>query len=469
MLNTTSLSLLFSFLVCTLFGQVEEDPLLFFKQLPARTTQSIATAGALSSLGKDLNCFHSNPAGLALYDGWDLELRTGFWASKKNFSPVIGAGVAITTNSSKNWVLGLGLNMHSSTAETRSYSVSEVSVGSQLEEFVEQANRDASLDPLRAALAEEAALIQQTAHEYISGISNAEPIYRQKEQRIKQVLGGFDSYLGAAIKYKNKLSIGLSLEGVVRELKQTKHYQEKELSDTSWLRKLAFTEFHNRLGSGINFKLGGIYQISPQFSFGFRLGSPGFMKLEDSIYTEIAGQFRGTDSLYTSSEASNFVQYKARFRSPWSFAIHAAYTFGQEYSAIRGKLGIDGEYIHYPDSRFFIDQENAQAFYGGSDFVARLNQSIGQSYRGLFKLSIGGELSVNRLHFRLGYRIAQAPYLKLQSFSHYISTGIGIVLNKDINSLNLSFAYTSREFYHSLESSQKERNLVVLVSWRSSF
>ncbi len=147
-------------------------------------------------------------------------------------------------------------------------------------------------------------------------------------------------------------------------------------------------------GTGINFKLGGIFRVTNQLRIGASVHSPTFFGMTESFEFNSKANF--SDTAYTSDEG--ITNYNYRYRTPTRYNASIAYVLGN-----KGLINIDYEYVDFSTSRF-NDTREFQYDYSYS------NEEIQDFLKGTHNLRAGLEVKVEPFVIRGGVRYEENPY-----------------------------------------------------------
>jgi hypothetical protein len=448
-------------------AQTPEDALRYSYYTQNGTARSMATGGAMTSLGGDLTSLFTNPAGLGFYKTGEYLITPGFvmnnnrntFRGKENKNKQNAFGLGPTgfilggpsqgrRNNSKAFALGINqtVNFNNSLQYEGLNNFS-----SYTEQWVEQvAKSRLSLDNVLNAPqyafgaapavytylvdvdSSGATPIVKGAPEYI--LDAGEAIRQQMSQRTRG--GVYEVALGYAHNSSDKWFWGISAAMPIVYYNSQTDFRE---FDTSARTNNGFKQFHysdelTTSGIGINGKLGVIYRPKEYIRLGISIHTPTFMSLRDKRASRLTADIeppQRTNSvestLFTNNQpwSNNYNQ-----RTPWKAAISASYVFREVQNVKRQRAFVtaDVEYVHHRGSRFSPDtEEGFEASPEEQAYYKQLNNVVRGEYKGAFNFKVGGELKFNILMARLGFAYYGNPYKdkELKANRMLLSGGLG--------------------------------------------
>ncbi len=213
--------------------------------------------------------------------------------------------------------------------------------------------------------------------------------------------------------YDDKLFFGVTLGIPFFRYDQTTTYSE---SANFYYDSLTHYDEFSARGTGINLKLGLLYQPVNFLRFGVAFHTPTFYNRVKETYTSSVDiqNFYLTDSnIYDLNISDGIGKYEYQLITPYHVLGNLTFLF-KRY----GFVNVDYEFVDYSTSNL-----QAQDY----DFDGE-NSNIKHYYRGTHTLRIGGELNLTPVAFRLGYSYTSNPYSKdldKDGTIHIASAGIG--------------------------------------------
>lgn len=439
--------------LANLFAQNHTDALRYSQIFYGGTARSIALGNSMASVGADLSCLATNPAGIGIYS-----------SSQFNFTPglTMSSTDAIYLGKSKNDIRydfnlnnmgfvgsfdGSGdwekINFGFGYIKTNDYSQDIMVDGvnnssSILDYYIYNANNNPRYSDFRENLAYETYLMNfddaanNGAGEYWSGVTDAK-LYGEHQRRIISRKGGsgeYDFSLGA--NYKNQLYLGGTIGVTSLRFSQTNIYKEEDFTPVVIdgvdmdPENFKFDETLTTRGAGVNFKFGAIYQPIKFFRLGAAVHSSTFYSLSDEYKTSMYSQFYSPDdngdSNYFWDVNPNVFDY--RLRTPFRANLSAAfvldsYKVGGIYT-FPMSLSFEYEYVDY--SRMWLDATSSDAF-------VSYNEATKEVYQAAKNLRAGYEISFGKVLLRAGYSLYGSPEVNSDLFADarkIVSGGIGV-------------------------------------------
>ena len=218
--------------------------------------------------------------------------------------------------------------------------------------------------------------------------------------------GDFNFSLAADIENTFYLGGGMVVRrGRFRETLSFSETDNQPLSDTNDFAGLTYNRYLETRVTGVGLNLGAMLKASPNLRIGVSYVSPIRVRATDEYTQSLTGRFdRNRDVSIPSTEITrttpddNFdgfqdtLQYKYRLVTPGRLTLSAAYVFDK-----LGFLSIDLERVNTAtaglaprnDVYLFTDE----------------NIQIKESYKPVFNVRIGGELTYGKYRFRAGYAL----------------------------------------------------------------
>jgi hypothetical protein len=431
----------------------------------------------MGALGGDMSTFNMNPAGLGIYRSSEFLLSPGLTFSNVRTTFVSDSTLPLSVNGrsafnfgsiglvlaqelSGDWKnVNFGLSYNRIASFNRSMSFVGTSTGSRLVNFVQEANNSNSLpdalDPFEEQLAWDAYLIDNPSGgtDYVGAAIDSN--YIQKSQFIRQSGGINELGISLGANYLNKFYIGGTLGIDFLRQRDIRDYSETELSGNTDFKSLNFNEERNVTGTGINLKLGIIYRVSKNLRMGLALHTPTAYSLTERFTTKLSGSVIWNDTLRVTSiddpKLSPTGQFKHNFYSPWLANFSIGLTMGKKDAKVKGFLCLDAEYLDYSIGSFRLKAADTNANAADQLYMNNLNKAIGEQYQGVARGRIGGELAIDALRLRAGYRIQTSPFQKevkgVNDMRHDISLGLGY--RTDDFFFDIAYMYTMNQFEYS--------------------
>ena len=262
--------------------------------------------------------------------------------------------------------------------------------------------------------------------------SNAQ--FTNVDQRYSQITNGDNSKftLNLAGQYRKNLYLGASLNFHNIFYEKLTRFEETGFNADSEIQNISFDNFLRTEGSGFSFSLGGIAKLTENIRIGGSYQSPTWFYLRDDI-----SQMINTDSpvrnsnlgLINFNDISLFPEY--RLKTPSKLTGSAAIIFGKN-----GLLSFDYGYQ---------DMSQAELRPTSDPAFATENQVIAEQLGIVNTYRVGGEVRIDRVSLRAGYRFEDGPYEDSTIIGDLTSYSGGIGLSFGFSRLDLSYTRTDQD------------------------
>jgi hypothetical protein len=447
------------------------DAMRYSINQPTGTARFQALSGAFGALGGDLSAISSNPAGSVIFANSQAGITLGNY-NVKNESNYFGGktsendssfdinqagGVFVFANEdnrSKWKKFALAINYENSRNLDNTISAAGTnptnSVGNY---FLSYANGiplniiDESqfnygqlfYNEQQAYLGYQTFVINPSANNNVDNqyVSNVAPggNYAQKYVMGSTGYNGKLTFNGSA-QYNDTFSIGLSLNSHFIDYRQTSSFLENNNNPTSTESRVNRIRFDNQLftyGNGFSFQIGSIFKASKDLRLGLVYDSPTWLRLNDEVNQGISTtRSNSSGETPTSNFNSNLtvVLEPYRLQTPGKWTGSAAYIFGK-----KALLSFDYSIKDYSNVRYIPKV----------DFDAT-NATINNLLSTSNEFRLGAEYKIERVSLRGGYRFEESPYKDKTFIGDLQGVSGGIGYNFGIYKLDLSYAYSKRDF-----------------------
>lgn len=441
------------FLLCTSVAyfasaQSEADALRFSYLSPQSTARSMGFGSALGSIGGDMGSLSINPAGIGVYRSSEFTitptLRFNNTSSKyqttttddNNTRFTINNLGAVFTNSAKgrryersNWKsLSFGISVNRSADFNKNYTYSgrnNTSSGAEL--FEADANAypgDINNTSTFAGLGYESFLVNydstigayKTVVDYAAGTN---------QKRIVEQRGGIsDISFSFGGNYKEKLMIGATLGIPSLRYTEVATYSETDATNNPNNNFQSFTYDTDltTTGTGVNLKLGFIYNITSHFRAGAAIHTPTYYAMSDIQNRSLSANTENLKAFSYNINSGPVTrvdaptnEYQYGLLTPWRAVISAAGIIGKN-----GFITADYEYVNYASARYNFDAVD-------NDYEQFINQSIKNMYQGASNIRIGMEGRHENIMGRIGFGYYGNPYQSaaITAERYEYSAGVG--------------------------------------------
>lgn len=412
-------------IACSAFTQDLTDALRYSNYHISGTARATAMGNAFGALGGDFTSLSINPAGAGVYRAGEFTITPSFGQisvdgtylgntisdSKYNLSlDNIGyvAAFNLGDNSESGLVsinFGLGFNKMSSFT-MQSLAEGYDSDHSLLTYFTDNANYDrlpsSRLDPYYERLAWDTDLLlyDDENKEYFNDITDSG--HGQAQRSTIDRRGYINEYLlSVAANFNHKFYFGATL-GIhdVYFKENADLYEWDEQGNIPYFNDFNFNTYLKTAGNGVNLKLGAIFKPIDQLRLGVAFHTPTFYKLNDLYDGGMESSITYDDGAteHTSAYPDREGVYDYEIETPMKAIVSGALVVGKA-----GLISVDYEFVDYSTAKIKNGSD-------GYDYYDE-NINIGNAYRSVGNLHVGGELKLNKsFSLRAGYENFQSPY-----------------------------------------------------------
>lgn len=407
-----------------LFAQDLTDALRYSNYHISGTARSAAMGNAFGALGGDFTSLSINPAGAAVYRSGELTITPSFGNistdgtylnntmndSKYNLSlNNIGYVAAIPTGSNSESGL-VGLTFGIGFNRLADFSGNTMAGGdnahsSLLTYFTDRMNsdfnyfknnEDQNLNAYYEKLAWDTYLINRddNANQYFNDITDNG--YGQSVQRSTSKSGYINEYLlSFAANFNHRFYIGATLGIHDVYYKETSSIYEWDANNNiPYFNNFTFNTYLKTTGTGYNLKIGAIIRPTNSLRLGVAIHTPTFYKFSDLYNNNMSSSITYLSDGATeinSSHPEKAGVYDYEIQTPLRAVFSGAYVIGK-----KGLISVDYEVLDYSTSKI----RNGSDGYN----YASENTTIGQAYRSVGNLHLGGEYRLNNsFSLRAGY------------------------------------------------------------------
>lgn len=423
-------------LPCTVLAQNSADALRYSELGLGGTARFVSMSGSFGALGADLSSIHYNPAGLGVFRKSQFLFSPTYvqtYASSlflnKNTSEDrigfkinnLGLAIAIPQSENQDWNfvnVGVSYSLMADFNSDARLKANDMS-SSLANSFAEEANGTyagylAEDFPFSSGLAYNTYLIDPTNIDSTEFLAKTFGEEVNTTRRLKEKGHIGETGLSVGANYQQKLFIGSTI-GITRVRYTSAIIHTEELVDENAdLKEFTYREDLEISGSGINLKLGAIYQIVDWLRLGLSWHSPTNISLNDKFKTSINTSFNSAQvndqKSFDESSGENTFDY--RIITPAKFIYSAALIAGN-----RGAINIDYEMVNYSNAKLKPSYEIEGDAY---EFDAE-NDQIKRTLTAGNRLKIGGEYRMGPWALRAGMSASSTPF-KVGVVDHHEQT-----------------------------------------------
>ncbi|MEQ1745088.1 MAG: hypothetical protein ABMA02_06675 [Saprospiraceae bacterium] len=441
------LLLFLPFFAATAFSQTAPDVLKFSYLNPGGTARFVGAGGAFGALGAEFGGLSQNPAGLAMYRTNELVVTPGlrfantdatlkgnnnltFDESKTHFRFDNLGIVFNTTPVSGKWKtfnVGIGYNQQANYNQGIYYAGN--AAGTILNNWFSNARSVLAVggttndfDEFTGKLAYQAeAIYGNTAANLTYDFANDPNAVVEHSQSITQSGTYNEMVLSLAGNYDEKLLVGATVGIPFLRYRISTEYREKDVNNSvDAFENLAYSEFLNTDGYGVNIKFGVVYRASQAIRIGAHIHSPTWMSLTDDYSTSLTYVYNpGNPTPVTTTKNSGSFPFDYKLTTPWRAGVSGAVLLQKH-----GFLSAEVEWVDYSANayNFTADVANTE-----NQLAERqVNGDIQRLFEPRMNIRLGGELALSEFRLRGGVNLLGKPYATDDGFNTGFTAGAGV-------------------------------------------
>jgi len=470
------------FIVGVAAAQNERDVFRYAQYSPTGTARYTSLSGSIGAFGADFTSLSANnPAGIGLFKRSEIALTLSVpcifntltyngethWGGRvyilncNNFGLVIASPV-----SSGNWKtvqFATGFNnlaRYGEASMIKGRNEGEILGTTNYFDYVAESacgTRNSSLQGIATTAFNYKLIIPESSgnnnNQYVSTVNDYFEQYYFKES---------SGYLNEWVfsfggNYDDKLFVGATVGIPYFHYEEKTTYTETAESEDAYYEYLKVYDGYRSDATGINLKLGFIYQPAKFVRLGLAFHTPtAYLKVKERRAEngyEILGVYQPSDSsFYDVREKNPSGKYDDyQLTTPYRAIANAAFIINKF-----GFINIDYEFTDYTTSKF---QSNIYNF--GDE-----NDAIKRNYRETHTVRLGGEVNLSPLVLRLGCSYTSNPYNKnlinIDGSYYAVSGGIGLKLKSFFMDFAYSYRFTNdKDVFYNAASIRPYSNQIV--------
>lgn len=464
--------ILISLLPLSLWAQNDRDAFRFSFMTPTGTARFSSLAGSMGAFGADFSTASVNPAALGTYNKSEFSFSPSLYNAtsemayngeayndnKWNFNfGNLGFVLAFPETSGK-WKaiqISTGLNRMGN-FHSYSYSAGPNNGNTSITDnftlpFSENGSNVSGSYSSYAAYNLYLTNFDATGALY-SDISNLN-LLQEKTYSSK---GSMNEYVfSVSGNYDDVLYIGATLGIPYFHFKENSTYAEYN-QGTGPFHNLQYGDEVIQDGTGINFKLGMLFQPFNFIRFGFAVHTPTFYEIDEYYNTTLAATH---DSVNYKEYVISYGDFEYRLQTPYHVLGDIALMFKN-----MGFINIGYEYTDYKAMRMRADNYSFRAE----------NNDIDNLYQGVHTIKAGGELNLSPLALRIGYSHSTNPFVETgkDGSLNVMSAGLGFRSQYyyiDFAYVNQSYKETDifyKNIPYSYENRIAKHNFIATFGWK---
>lgn len=424
-----------------IYAQDMSDALRYSEDNIQGTARYRALSGAFGALGGDMSAVSINPAGSAIFNSGHISLslanmytknKTAFYngyseSSESNFDVnqtgaafvfynknpnsiwkkfTIGASYDKISDYNDKWFAS-GTNSNNSIGDyfmQNSNGLRLDEISALPGESYSQAYRDIGsyygFTNQQAFLGYESYILQPLTNDdentvYTSNIAPGN--YYQEYNMVSRGYNGKFTF-NAATQIGEKLHLGINLNSHFINYEEFTSLYESNTNTGSTVSNVRFENDIYTTGSGFSFQIGTIYKVTEGLRAGLSYKSPTWLTIneETSQYLSTVRDDGGTNVTQTINPYITNIYPSYKLQSPGKFTGSLAYIFGTH-----GLISFDYSLKDYSNTKF---KPTSDAYFNSENNRMENALTAASTYR------LGGEVKLNSLSVRAGYRYEESPY-----------------------------------------------------------
>jgi hypothetical protein len=214
--------------------------------------------------------------------------------------------------------------------------------------------------------------------------------------------------------YNDKLYVGATVGFPFLNYREKTTYTEtpEEATDIQGIREYTFYTQQRNSGTGVNLKLGIIYQPADFVRIGIGFHTPTYYwRIKDNFYRELT-------TAYTSMENTRYYYENLNYfklTTPLKFNVSTSFLIKK-----RAFIAAEYEFMNYGMAKMYDDNYDYD----------RENEAIADKYGASHNVRVGAEVNISQgFALRAGYRLKTSPYklndTPYNNTVHFVSAGLG--------------------------------------------
>lgn len=418
-------------------AQTDLDALRYSTTQNWSTARNISTGGIFGTIGGDMSCMSSNPAGLARFTSNEFTISPSFifnnssahffnnTANDHKFNVGLAGFGAVISPSKLDGKGTFGFALNKQANFNHSIFISGYNDKNSILDFyantlqgqdITVAENNYPFDASMAFLSELIAVDTPFGLNYSSIIKKG----NIEQQMTIDRKGGLDelTFSGSG-KINEKIYIGATFGLPLVNYSENYLYRENDINDsTEFFNSFTQENYLNTDGFGFNLKMGimAIPQQNIRLSVAFH--TPTLLKLSDSYFNTLNSDF----TTFTFSAESPEGAFDYKVVTPWKLLAGGAFIHPKF-----GFIGIEYELSNPSKAKFKFDDNDPNS----KVLEANLNQNIAQKYDWSQTIKVGVESKLKNIRFRAGMQAQSTPFAEnfkpntIKNFNFIYSGGLG--------------------------------------------
>ena len=396
------------------------------------TARFMGAGGAFGATGGDFSAISTNPASSGLFKRNETSFTFmglsfansdsyyyGNHNSARNFKYTLPEAGIVTVrkihrdNGWRSWQFGFGYNRIMDFNNTMRFSANTTST--LMDQVINRVNginyHSLSGDGYLAWNSWLIDTIPGTNNQYYSFFSNEDI---EQHALVTRTGGINEMVINVGGNYSDKLYLGATVGFPFLNFRETTTYSENpvDADNIAGIRDYTFYTDQRNSGTGVNLKLGFIYQPTDFLRIGASFHTPTYYwTVRDNLYREMTTHYsNGTNNTNSYTNNNSF-----SLMTPLKFNVSTAFLIAK-----RAFIAAEYEFQNYGMANLYANNY---------DYIVE-NEAIKAKYGVAHNIRVGAEVNLTQgFALRAGYRLKTSPYKfsnnQYDNTTHYISGGIG--------------------------------------------
>lgn len=449
------------FLSASLYAQDETEALRYSQINWGATARNTSVGGSFGAVGADFSSLSINPAGMGMYKKSEISFSPTLFYSKNintyrslesedfkysfnvgNFGLVVAAPLTSIASDKPQWKsvqFGFGVNRLANFNNNITIA-GDNNTTSIIDDYIAKAQgvRPENLDPFDTQLAYDAYVINDYRSPSDTGYflySSALEYGDVTQRKTINTKGSMNEWVfSLSGNYNDVFFLGGTVGLVGLNYEEDSQYEEFDRMDTmANFKNFSINDNLTTNGSGINFKVGFLYQPVKFVRVGGAVHTPTFFySIEDKYTRRFSANMESMGTYNLDPVESTF---KYQLNTPLRLLANVAFLVQKA-----GFVSFDYEYADYSTSRMRSSTYN---FFSENSAVKNVYQAT-HNFRG------GAEFNLKPILLRAGYAYYSSPF-KSDSVNDYarnvVSGGIGFRSQDYFIDFTYAHSYSKGKYY----------------------
>ena len=229
--------------------------------------------------------------------------------------------------------------------------------------------------------------------------------------------------LNFSTQFTDRVYFGINLNSHFINYDKVTQYYETNSHPDALVNNVYFENILSTYGSGFSFQLGSIVKVTQSLRVGLTYNSPTWYRIEEESSQNIDSNYADPEIGYIGDIINVYPAYN--LKSPGKFTGSLAYVFGKY-----GLISFDYSLRDYSSTKF---KPSSDPHFSEQNSIINNLLTTASTYK------IGGELRLNQLSIRGGYRFEESPYK--DSFYQSDLNGYSVGLGYSFGNFNMDLTF----------------------------